>query len=110
MEAPGRGGRSPADWVPAAVTSHVRAGEDQAYGYGYQWWTEPGGRFLAKGRGGQMLWVLPDLQMIVVTTAGAPGEDVASPRALMELFVLPAVRSAGPLPENPEGQARLAAA
>ena len=100
----------PADWVRVAVTSHVRAGEDQAYGYGYQWWTEPGGRFLAKGKGGQMLWVLPDLQMIVVATAGAPGEDVASPRALMELFVLPAVRSAGPLPENPEGQARLAAA
>lgn len=98
----------PAEWVRTAVTSHVSASESQ--GYGYQWWIDLKGGFAARGFGGQTLWVLPELQLIVVTTAGAPGEEVTLPKTLMELFVLPAVRSAGPLPENPEGQARLAAA
>jgi len=98
----------PAEWVRTAVTSHVSVSESQ--GYGYQWWIESKGGFAAQGFGGQTLWVMPDLQLIVVTTAGAPGEEGTLPRTLMELFVFPAVRSAGPLPENPEGRARLAAA
>jgi CubicO group peptidase (beta-lactamase class C family) len=98
----------PAEWVRNAVASHVSVSESQ--GYGYQWWVESKGGYAAQGFGGQTLWVVPELQLIVVTTAGAPGEDATLPRTLMELFVLPAARSAGPLPENPAGQARLAAA
>ncbi len=93
----------PAEWVRTAVTSHVE-------GYGYQWWIEPQGGFKAEGIGGQTLWVLPKLQMIFVTTAGEPGEGMSLPGMLMERFVLPAVRSAGPQPENPKERARLAAA
>src|SRR3982751_3924995 len=50
------------------------AGERE--GYGYQWWIEPADGFAARGRGGQVLWVFPDRQIIVVITAGAPGEEI----------------------------------
>jgi hypothetical protein len=45
--------------------------------------------------------------MVVVMTGG--GKDSWLPGTLTELFILPAVKGDGPLPENPGARARLAA-
>lgn len=54
----------PADWVAASTTPSV------AGFYGYQWWlgTTPGGRdmYSARGHDGQYIYVIPDLDLVVV--------------------------------------------
>jgi CubicO group peptidase (beta-lactamase class C family) len=65
----------PANWVAASLAEHIPVGDGRQYGY--QWWV---GRAKwrdkviawsgAIGNGGQRLYVLPDLDMAVVVTAG----------------------------------------
>ncbi|UCG63150.1 MAG: serine hydrolase, partial [Candidatus Zixiibacteriota bacterium] len=69
----------PADWVTESLTpySHdVYGGDPLDYmtniSYGYLWWTaEAGGHGikLARGFGGQLIVIVPDLDMVVVTSA-----------------------------------------
>jgi len=66
----------PAAWVAEALRPHIDAGN--GLGYGYQWWTGTvarGGKSVAWsagfGNGGQRLYVVPDLDLAVVITAGA---------------------------------------
>jgi len=62
----------PADWVRDSVRERTKANEPP-FGYGYQWWTIPeeSGKpaaFLAWGYGGQLLIVVPGLDLISVFT------------------------------------------
>ena len=60
--------------MKAATEKHTPT--DGPLGYGYQWWTYPNwGAYAALGRYGQMIFVIPDLDLIVVTTAAADGHD-----------------------------------
>lgn len=68
----------PAAWIEAATAAQVKASPD--YGYGYQWWVRThaiGGRTVrvvqAIGNGGQRLYVVPALQLVVAMTAGDYG-------------------------------------
>jgi CubicO group peptidase (beta-lactamase class C family) len=55
-------------WVKAASTRHTDT--DGNLGYGYQWWIYPThNAYAALGRYGQTIFVAPDLNLIVVTTA-----------------------------------------
>jgi CubicO group peptidase (beta-lactamase class C family) len=91
-------------WVEAATSPPAGADSDQ---YGYLWWLKPSQRFYyASGRGGQTIYVLPEQDMVIVLTAG--GGHVGS--KVRDSFILPAVKSAVPLPPNPDGMARLEAA
>ena len=85
----------PADWVEASVS---------APHYGYQWWILRNGAYAALGYRGQRIFVIPDLEMVVVFT-GALSSD--TPLVLVDAFVIPAARSSAPLPENPAGVALL---
>ena len=98
----------PAGWI--AEASHPQPDSPQIgygrvaphvpMGYGYQWWT---GSSLVKGRhvawsaavgnGGQRIFVVPELDLVVVTTAGDYGE-VQIQRKVARLFekVLQAIR------------------
>ena len=67
----------PAAWVSESLRPHI-AVDDEGLGYGYQWWTGtvdwhgtqlPWGA--AFGNGGQRLFLVPDLDLAVVATAGA---------------------------------------
>ncbi|MBN1304311.1 MAG: hypothetical protein JXA13_07735 [Anaerolineales bacterium] len=60
-------------------------------GYGYLWWIDNFGGYSAHGFGGQYIYVLPDLDMVVVITASLEDPDFPIPRELMEVFILPAV-------------------
>jgi CubicO group peptidase (beta-lactamase class C family) len=60
-------------------------------GYGYQWWTYPSlAAYTALGRAGQTILVIPELDLIVVTTAEMDNHDQIF--QLIEQYILPAVR------------------
>jgi CubicO group peptidase (beta-lactamase class C family) len=97
----------PEDWVTASTRKHMEtqglmnAAEDD--GYGYLWWMDDWGGYSAHGFGGQYLFVLPAQDMIVVFTSGLPDSLFPAPKQLLEAYVLPAVRSDGPLAANLAG-------
>jgi CubicO group peptidase (beta-lactamase class C family) len=90
----------PANWVKAAVSAHVHAGQDD---YGYGWWVSKDA-YWALGRGGRYVKVFPAYNTIVVTTASQLNFDQIDP-LLHSAFKDPA----RPLPANPEGVAKLQA-
>ena len=90
----------PAAYVRASTRRHVATGRTSApgEGYGYQWWTmtERGHpAFAAIGLGGQLIEVVPDLDLIVVTTSAVrTAEDIRAAgcrRRLVGDVVVPAV-------------------
>jgi CubicO group peptidase (beta-lactamase class C family) len=88
----------PAAYVRASTQTHIQTGDPVAPGYGYQWWTmtEQGHRgFAAVGLGGQLVEVLPDLDLVVVLTSEVrTAQDVrtgSDSRAIVSDVVVPAV-------------------
>jgi CubicO group peptidase (beta-lactamase class C family) len=68
----------PAKWVEASLAPYARSrrGDDRFYGYG--WWVRDlAGRrtYYAWGYGGQFIFLVPDLSLVVVTTAAATPDD-----------------------------------
>ncbi len=81
----------PAAWVQASTTPHVETGG--TFNYGYQWWTYPKwGAYSAKGRYGQLIFVIPEHELVVVFTAGMDNDEPLV--ALIEDYIVPAVQSA----------------
>jgi len=79
------------DWVEDATSVHFHAGtllDD----YGFQWWVSPHGYYSAIGYKGQFIHVVPDLDLVVVTT-GHVEEDFDRIQSLLEAYVIPAVVS-----------------
>lgn len=61
----------PADWfanATAAKASFARPG----YGYGYQWWVYPQGRYGAQGIFGQSILIDPARRIVIVTSSAWP--------------------------------------
>ena len=61
----------PEEWVEQATTSHVDVNGAGVTGYGYLWWVtdvadEPG--FMAYGMGGQVILVVPALDLVVAVS------------------------------------------
>jgi CubicO group peptidase (beta-lactamase class C family) len=93
----------PSDWVQATTSTHIRA--SARLGYGYQWWTSEhtaAGRSMAViqaiGNGGQRLFVVPGLDLVVAMTAGDYGTPdilAAEDGVFAELLAL-AAREAQP--------------
>jgi CubicO group peptidase (beta-lactamase class C family) len=88
----------PAAYVRASTQTQVPTGRTFAPGYGYQWWTmtEQGHRgFAAIGLGGQLIEVIPDLDLVVVTTSEvSTANDVRTggdSRAMVSDVVVPAI-------------------
>lgn len=91
------------NWVQAAT------GPENA-SYGYVWWLDRQG-YYATGVGGQEIWVVPDLDLVVVMTGATGGGGAGAwGSQLMRSRVLPLAESASPLPANPEGTAALESA
>ncbi len=77
-----------AQWVKSATEQHTTT--DGKLGYGYQWWTDPSlEAYAALGRGGQTVFVIPRLDLIVVTTAETNNHDPIF--RLIEEYIVPAV-------------------
>jgi CubicO group peptidase (beta-lactamase class C family) len=96
----------PAVWMQAATQPHSHPGRENV-GYGYGFWVYPQRNpieYEALGRGGQRITVMPAENRIVVFTGGEfEPADVGK-------FIGESIKSNQPLPENPAGLARLAAA
>lgn len=90
----------PEDWV-ATATSPAGNGTNH---YGYLWWLDADG-YSAHGRGGQSIFVIPEDELIVVTTAGGGNTGVA--QDVLDDFIRPAIQHEDPLPPNPNGYNRL---
>ena len=77
------------EWVANATRTHTAT--DGPLGYGYQWWTYPSlEAYTALGRDGQTVFVVPELDLIVVTTAETYGHDQIF--QLIQQYILPAVQ------------------
>ena len=61
----------PAGWVAEATRSAVATGWDDV-GYGYQWWINPDGSYRAIGIFGQMIYLDPKRDLVIVTLSSWP--------------------------------------
>ncbi len=76
----------PAAWIERSMAPRFET-DVRNYRYGYQWWGgiatwhgRPVPWHAGFGNGGQRLYVVPDLDMTIVTTAGAYDEDATAIR------------------------------
>ena len=62
----------PESWVDASLAPRTRSTRDSSRLYGYGWWIRQlGGHqtYYAWGYGGQFIFLVPDLDLVVVTTS-----------------------------------------
>jgi CubicO group peptidase (beta-lactamase class C family) len=67
----------PAEWVERSTRRHAEGWPDRYGAYGYLWWLppdDPWESFAAIGYGGQLLYVVPELEMLAVLTATHEGK------------------------------------
>lgn len=98
------------EWLRESTRIHARNGLGWPMGdYGYLWWNKPQQGYpviLASGFGGQYVFLVPDLDLMVVTTAdsGISVENLivyTQAFDLLSRYILPAV--AGPAPSIEPG-------
>lgn len=89
-------------WISESVTQHVRLSWTYTTGYGYQWWLD---RFTynglsidswsTRGFGGQYIFCVPALQLVVAFTGQNYGSDNAElPFVIMQDFILRSLEDA----------------
>jgi CubicO group peptidase (beta-lactamase class C family) len=76
-------------------------------GYGYQWWVDAAGYYMALGYAGQYIVVVPEKALVVVFTSDLSESNFFVPESLLKQFIIPAAESSTPLPANPHGVALL---
>ncbi len=87
------------EWIDAASSEQVETGvivgTGSALNYGLMWWTYPQLKaYAALGYDGQTVFVIPDLDLLVVTTAATVTHEHDEIFDLIETYVVPAVRDA----------------
>ena len=95
----------PSAWVESSTRKHIDATLFDHYGY--QWWIDSAGYYMAVGFGGQFIFVIPDKNLVAVFTSELPKSDFFIPKKLLDRFIIPAAASLTPIPTNPKGHARL---
>jgi len=95
----------PESWVEASTRQHIDA--NLFKGYGYQWWIDPAGYYLAIGYLGQYIVVIPDKQMVVVFTSDLEGKSFFIPKKLLDKYIIPAAVSSQPIPAESDQTSRL---
>jgi hypothetical protein len=96
----------PVEWISESTRAHIRPNfpPNPEEDYGYQWWIDSKGQWYdANGYGGQLIYVLPVQNMVVVFTSGGGYWPVE----LLENYIMPSVISDNTLPENPSAITRL---
>ena len=73
------------DWITESTTPslmNVRGFGARPVDYGYLWWRLPGGVTTAAGAQGQWIFVVPDRNLVVATTAESNGDFLSGPDIL----------------------------
>lgn len=98
----------PADWVAESLKTQIAT--PFGVGYGYGWWVFEGLGGLSLGGGGQYIFVIPGTDVVLIAT-GSATEATRTMHQLGAILggLMSMPYSDEPLPENPEGTARLAA-
>ncbi len=99
----------PEPWVNKSTKTQMTA-NTLSNGYGYQWWVDENGYFMAMGYGGQYIIVNPALDLVVTFSSALRDADFFLPEILYRDHVLPAVVSDEAIADNLQQQQRLAAA
>ena len=99
----------PEKWVEESTKMQVKADWNPILpGYGYMWWINRFGGYAAFGQGGDYIFVVPKLDLVVVFTGGMYDlNEMFYPAELMEQFIVPSVKSNNPLESNLEASEAL---
>ena len=82
----GARGTVPPNWFKVSTAPHADIGRP-GFGYGYQWWAYPEGRFGAQGIFGQSIRIDPKSRIVIAVSAAAPkASDAEYGRARTELL------------------------
>ena len=78
----------PQHWIEASTqaVSQTNMGDKYPPHYGYMWWVESDGSYSARGVGGHVLAVYPDLDMIAVLRTNTYLEHSVSARAIKKIL------------------------
>ncbi len=97
----------PAAWVEVSTRRHIDATLFDYYGY--QWWVDSAGYYMAVGYKGQRIFVIPKKDMVVVFTSNLTGSEALLPKKLLDAYIIPAAMSEKALPQNTAENNRLEA-
>jgi CubicO group peptidase (beta-lactamase class C family) len=95
----------PSSWVEVSTRRHIDATLFDSYGY--QWWVDSAGYFVALGYKGQRIFVIPKKDMVVVFTGNLTGPETLIPKKLLDSYIITASRSQKALPQNTNANNRL---
>ena len=95
----------PSAWVKVSTRGHIDATPFDHYGY--QWWVDSAGYYMAVGYKGQRIFVVPEKNMVAVFTGDLTGTDSLISKNLLDSYIIPAASSSDSLAPNTEKQARL---
>ena len=84
----GGDGVVPEGWFAKAGSPLVDFGpQAPGYGYGYQWWTYPGGTYGAQGIFGQAITIVPSKNLVVAAVSNWPTATSSNNRAAFQALV-----------------------
>lgn len=85
----------PEGWFAQAGSPLVEFGpQAPGYGYGYQWWTYPGGTYGAQGIFGQAITIVPSQNLVVAAVSNWPTATSSDNRAAFQALVRQIVMNA----------------
>jgi CubicO group peptidase (beta-lactamase class C family) len=81
-----------AEYVADATEDYYHPYDGVHFGYGYQFWSFPDlGVYYGWGAYDQKIYVVPDLDLVVVFTADLQGNEPYDPDRFLRDYILPAV-------------------
>jgi len=87
----------PSEWIAESTSWHASDSESPDWGYGYYWWLsriEDHSAYVASGYGGQTIVIMPDLDLIIVTTGDSSVATQGIPvMSFVEGYVIPAIET-----------------
>jgi len=95
----------PSAWVEASTRGHLPATSFDHYGY--QWWVDSAGYYMAVGFKGQRIFVVPEKNIVAVFTGDLTGRDRLISKKLLDAYIIPAASTSNSRALNPEEKARL---
>ncbi|WP_171832147.1 serine hydrolase [Oceanispirochaeta sp. M1] len=79
------------DYLAEATSVKIKAGTLQNY-YGYQWWIQEEGLFMAQGYAGQFLIIYPAENLVVVFNSTLDERDSFAPRDYFNDYILKSIQ------------------
>jgi CubicO group peptidase (beta-lactamase class C family) len=92
-------------WISASTRKYIDT--TLLPGYGYHWWIASPNVYTAAGNKGQFIMVAPEKNIVAIFTGRLSPEDFTIPIDLLSSYIISAVKSPTPLPENTIGKKAL---